>query len=202
MASKSLPKPDLEFCLERLEIPLRKHIRESTHILDATLIWPRTGIAKRTSSCETRLERGVCDKACAPWHERILFQESCEGRFALNIDLTVSVTRTQLRKWRRTIAGYVVKSAGELADDFGGFAGEVAEAPLKVLSKELQTAKDPELYATGAIDLNASEYTELPEGGALVEIPLISALDITKVTRRLKPLPVVGKAFVRINVIG
>lgn len=202
MASKSLPKPDLEFCLERLEIPVRRHIIASTHILNASLIWPRTGIAKRTSSCEARLERGVCDKAGAPWHERILLQESCEGRFALSVDMTVSVTRTQLRTWRRMIAGYIVKSAGELADNFGGFAGEVAEAPLKVLAKELQTNKDPELYATGTIDLNASDYVEIPEGGALIEIPLISALDITKVTRRIKPLPVVGKAIIRLNGIG
>lgn len=202
MASKSLPKPDLEFCLERLEIPMRNPIKESTHILNASLIWPRTGIAKRNSSCEARMLRGICDKSSSPWHERILFQESCEARFALSIDMTVSLTRTQLRTWRRMIAGYIVRSAGEFADNFGGFAGEVAEAPLRVLAKELQTNRDPELYATGAIDLNASDLTEIPEGGALVEIPLVSALEITKVTRRIKPLPVVGKALVRINVIG
>ena len=198
MATRSQSKLDLEICLEKLELPGRAVLRESAHVLNATLIWPRIGIAKRSWECEVRLKKGLCDKSAAPWHEKILFREITEGHFALQLDLTVSLTRIQLRTWRRQLMGYVTKAAGELADDVG-FAGELAEAPLKVASKEFLAKKEPELYATGAVDLNAADFAEASQAPVLVEIPLVSALDITKLTRRFKDLPVIGKAIVSIQ---
>ena len=191
-------KLDLEICLERLEFPKRALLRESVHILNATLIWPRMGIAKRTWECEVRLKKGLCDKSDSPWNEKILFRETAEGHFALQLDLTVSLTRIQLRAWRRQLMGYVTKAAGEVADDIG-FAGELAEAPLKVASKEFLAKKNPELYATGAVDLTAADFADAAQKPVKVEIPLVSALDITKLTRHFKDLPVIGKAVVVIQ---
>lgn len=196
--AKTPSKLGLEFSLEQIEIPARKRLHESAHILSAHLIWPRVTIAKRSSETEIRLQNGVCDMVKAAWHEKILFRETVDGRFALGVDMTVSVTRTQLRKWRRMAMGYVLLSAGQVADDIG-FVGELAEAPLKTAAKELQASRPPELYATGAIDLQMADFIDIPDDGVTVSIPLTSALDITKITRRLHKLPVVGKAIIRIQ---
>ncbi len=196
--AKTPSKLGLEFTLERVEIPIRKRIHESAHALAARLIWPRITIAKRTSDIEFRIKDGVCDMRQAPWHEKILFRETVDGKFALELDMTVSLTRTQLRDWRRMAMGYILLAAGQTADNIG-FAGELAEAPLKATAKDLQASHPPELYATGAIDLQMADFLDISPEGVTISIPLISALDITKVTRRLHDLPTVGTAVIRIQ---
>ena len=44
MASKT----DFEFTLVELDLPLRRHLPPSTHLMSATLLWPRIGIARKT----------------------------------------------------------------------------------------------------------------------------------------------------------
>ena len=168
-------KLDLEFTLVSIDLPLRKHLPQSTHLLSATLLWPRVGIAKKTAEQEVRFKKGRCDKAEAPWNERILFKESVEGDFALAVSLTVSALRTHLRTFRRALAGYALTAAGSAVDDFGP-AGEVAELPLKAMSKVVSNAsKEPELFAQGAIDLNATDFaTEEPQN---ITVRLYSALE-------------------------
>ena len=195
---KTPSKLGLEFTLESVEIPLRRRIRESAHTLTAQLIWPRVTIAKRTAEAEFRLKDGVCDMKAAPWNEKILFRETVDGRFALKVDMSVSLTRTQLRDWRRKTMGYILLAAGQAADDVG-FAGELAEAPMKTTAKALQASQPAELYATGAIDLKMTDFLEIPPEGTTLKIPLISALDITKITRRFRDIPQIGTAVIRIQ---
>ena len=190
-------KTDLEFTLVSIDLPLRRHLPQSTHLLSATLLWPRVSIARKTSEQEVRFRKGVCNMETAPWNERILFKESTEGVFALAISLTVSVTRMHLRTFRRALAGYALTAAGAAMDDFGP-AGEVAEMSMKAMAKMVNNAsKDPELYAHGAIDLNAADYaTNAPQN---VKVKLYSALDLMKVHRRMAEIPQIGVAVVSVR---
>ena len=192
-------KFDLEFTLVSIDLPLRKHLPQSTHLLSATLLWPRVGIAKKTAEQEVRFKKGRCDKAEAPWNERILFKESVEGDFALAVSLTVSALRTHLRTFRRALAGYALTAAGSAVDDFGP-AGEVAELPLKAMSKVVgNLPKEPELLAQGAIDLNAADFaSEEPQN---ITVKLYSALELMKVHRRVAEIPQVGTATIAVRKI-
>ena len=192
-------KFDLEFTLVSIDLPLRKHLPQSTHLLSATLLWPRVGVAKKTAEQEVRFKKGRCDKAEAPWNERILFKESVEGDFALAVSLTVSALRTHLRTFRRALAGYALTAAGSAVDDFGP-AGEVAELPLKAMSKVVgNLPKDPELLAQGAIDLNAADFaTDEPQN---ITVRLYSALELMKVHRRVAEIPQVGTATIAVRKI-
>ena len=193
-------KIDLEFTLVSLDLPLRQHLPQSTHLLNATLLWPRVGIAKKTTEQEVRCKKGRCDKAEAPWNERILFKESVEGDFALAISLTVSVMRTHLRTFRRALAGYALTAVGSAVDDFGP-AGEVAELPLKAMAKVVNNAsKEPELYAQGTIDLTAGDFSD-EDAPQLVTVKLYSALDLMKVHRRVAQIPLVGTATIAVRKI-
>ena len=192
-------KFDLEFTLVSIDLPLRKHLPQSTHLLSATLLWPRVGIAKKTAEQEVRFKKGRCDKAEAPWNERILFKESVEGDFALAVSLTVSALRTHLRTFRRALAGYALTAAGSAVDDFGP-AGEVAELPLKAMSKVVgNLPKEPELFAQGTIDLNAADFaTDEPQN---ITVKLYSALELMKVHRRVAEIPQVGTATIAVRKI-
>ena len=191
-------KLDLEFTLVSLDLPPRRHLLQSTHLMTATLLWPRIGIAKKTTEQEVRLKKGRCDKADAPWNERILFKESVEGSFALAVSLTVSVMRQHLRTFRRALAGYALTAAGSAVDDFGP-AGEVAELPLKAMAKVVNNAsKEPELFAQGAIDLDATQFAN-GDSPQLVTVKLYSALELMKVQRRIAQVPQVGTATIAVR---
>ena len=191
-------KLDLEFTLVSLDFPPRRHLPQSTHLMTATLLWPRIGVTKKTAEQEVRFKKGRCDKADAPWNERILFKESVEGDFALAVSLTVSVMRQHLRTFRRALAGYALTAAGSAVDDFGP-AGEVAELPLKAMSKVVGNAsKEPELFAQGAIDLKAEMFAGT-EDAQLVTVKLFSALELMKVQRRIADIPLVGTATIAVR---
>ncbi|MBP5299965.1 MAG: hypothetical protein J6Y80_01040 [Victivallales bacterium] len=132
-------KIDLEFTLVSLDFPIRHHLPQSTHLLRATLLWPRIGVAKKACEQEVRLRKGVCDLSQLPWNERILFKESAEGVFGLAISMTVSATRTHLRTFRRALAGYALAAGGAVLDDFGP-GGEVAEVSMKAMAKVVNNA--------------------------------------------------------------
>ncbi len=200
MAGVDAGKRALEMTLARVEVPLRKAVLETTHMLTAALVWPRVGIARRASQQEVRLRHGVCDRGGAPWHERVLFKEQCEGSFALEVSLTVSLLRRQLMEWRRLALGYALKSAGEYIDNAGPVVGEAMEVPFKVASKQLLSSKDPELLAQGAVDLQV-EAVPLDGSALRVEVPLLSALELMKVQRRYLKIPVVGKAVVEVRAL-
>lgn len=194
MASKT----DFEFTLVELDLPLRRHLPPSTHLMSATLLWPRVGIARKTAEQEVRIQKGRCDKVGTPWNERILFKESVEGNFALAVSLTVSATRQHLRTFRRALAGYALTAAGAAVDDFGP-AGELAELPLKAMAKQVNNAsKEPELYAQGALDLSAAELS-MSEEPQLVKVKLYSALGLMKVHRLLADVPQVGTATIAVR---
>ena len=140
-------KTDLEFTLVSLDFPIRHHLLQSTHLLTATLLWPRIGVAKKSTEQEVRLKRGACEFTRQPWNERILFKESVEGTFALAISMTVSATRMHLRTFRRALAGYALTAGGAAINDFGP-VGEIAEVSMKAMAKVVNNSSKKKAPAT------------------------------------------------------
>ena len=75
MARKT--KANLEFLLVNAEltgIP-EKGLLRSRNIGQVDLIWPRTGVAKKSGAREMVFKRGVCDFTAEPWTKRVVFRE-------------------------------------------------------------------------------------------------------------------------------
>ena len=73
MARKT--KTNLEFLLVKAElkgIP-EKGLLRSRNIGQVDLIWPRTGVAKKSGAREMVFKKGVCDFTAEPWTKRVVF---------------------------------------------------------------------------------------------------------------------------------
>ena len=88
MARKT--KANLEFLLVKAElkgIP-EKGLLRSRNIGQVDLIWPRTGIAKKSGAREMVFKKGVCDFTAEPWTKRIVFREEIEEHCGLAGSIT------------------------------------------------------------------------------------------------------------------
>lgn len=167
--TKSKTKLDLEITLERLEIGTRRRYNRGVHQLDVSLLWPRTGIALRSAGSRIVLQNGLCDLSAVGWHRRVLFKESCSDTFAMCLEISVSMTRSMLKSLPRKFAGYIFKTAGDYIDDLGA-AGEVAEQPLKEISRSLLDNKPPATMGHGAVDLNVADFADGVSHEVVIEI--------------------------------
>ena len=73
MAATKRAKVNLEFLLVKAElkgIP-EKGLLRSRNIGQIDLIWPRTGVAKKSGAREMVVKRGVCDFTAEPWTTRV-----------------------------------------------------------------------------------------------------------------------------------
>ena len=57
-----------------------KRLLKSRHLGCVDLIWPRTGIARKSGAREMIFRRGEADFTSEPWTKRLLFREDVEGR--------------------------------------------------------------------------------------------------------------------------
>ena len=97
MARKT--KASLEFLLVKAElkgIP-EKGLLRSRNIGQVDLIWPRTGIAKKSGAREMVFKKGVCDFTAEPWTKRIVFREEVEDPCGLAVSITEPVSVQKVR---------------------------------------------------------------------------------------------------------
>lgn len=78
---------DLEFLLVKAEVKgvPEKVLLKSRNIGQVDLIWPRTGVAKKSGAREMVFKRGVCDFTAEPWTKRVVFHDEASnlwGAFA------------------------------------------------------------------------------------------------------------------------
>ncbi|MBO7742170.1 MAG: hypothetical protein J6S21_06410 [Victivallales bacterium] len=192
--AKNTGRQDLEITLSRLEVAGRKRHRRAVHQLEAALLWPRVGIAQRSASCQLVLEQGICDFSGLPWFRRVLFKETCSDEFALCLELSISLKRSLLRSAPRRLFGYIFKTAGDYADDLGP-AGEVAEQPLKEISRALLDKNDAAAMGWGAVDLKAADFADGLPHEVTVEL---SSGDGSPSARAPK---VIGKAVLQVRAL-
>ena len=86
-------KLDLSFSLHAIEIPSLARKALSRHVLQASLLWPRVAIAKKTQEQPLEIKNGKVSAETLPWGRRMLFKEGVEGHFGLSLAVTVSLSK-------------------------------------------------------------------------------------------------------------
>ena len=135
---------------------------ETTHLLGADLVWPRTGIAQKSASQTCALKEGRADFETVNWGRRILFKETVEGRFALSLTLTESLDDEDLEQFFRFCAGAFLSIGAGMVESAVRPVGKLAAAPLDYAAKNIGKYPGPKLLVEGLAELHSSD---LPESG-------------------------------------
>ena len=173
MARKT--KANLEFLLVKAElkgIP-EKGLLRSRNIGQVDLIWPRTGIAKKSGAREMVFKKGVCDFTAEPWTKRIVFREEIEDHCGLAVSITEPVSVQKVRRFLRLTAKYALKMGADFMEKAMVGYADIASSPIEALAAMIGEKDVPKVIAQGVIDVN-----ELPAEGEEREItiPLIRPL--------------------------
>lgn len=168
---------DLELTLHELVVPSLQSQTQTGHLLSAALLWPRVSIASRSCEKEISLQQGRADWQQADWCRKILFKESVDNIFGLELSLSCPLSRAQLQEFSRYLAGNIIKLGAEVIDDaFPG--GDAAALPLLYASKNLLQTKKPAIIVRGACAISLNDLPE--EGTQLLELPLVSERELVR----------------------
>ncbi len=164
-------RKDLEVTLLGLAVPSLQSQNSSHHLLTVNLLWPRVTVAGKSTEKEIELCAGQVDWQAADWCRKILFKESVDNTFGLEFSLTTAMSRLQIQKFSRFMAGNIVKMSADVVDDAFP-AGDLAALPLLYASKNLLQAQKPASIVRGTCTIVVEEIPD--EGRLLLEVPLLS----------------------------
>ena len=164
-------KANLEFLLAKAElkgIP-EKGLLRSRNIGQVDLIWPRTGVAKKSGAREMVFRKGVCDFTAEPWAKRVVFREEIEDHCGLTVSITEPVSVQKVRRFLRLTAKYALKMGADFMEKAMVGYADIASAPMDALSAMVGEKDAPEAIAQGVVD-----FPELPadDEEVFVEVPL------------------------------
>ncbi len=171
MATKQ--KTDLEVTLARVQMPSLGKTGAHQHVVTVELIYPRIGVASKSSAKTVVLKNGVCEADLLSWTRKICFKESVEGSFGVHVTISERLSATQMRKVMRFIAGKSLDIGADAVEDAIPMpvVDEIAVQPLIYLSKQLLTTTQAKIIAEGYLDLKAAQFSDTP---SLISIPLFS----------------------------
>ena len=175
MATKQ--KTDLEVTLARVQMPSLGKTGTHQHVITVELIYPRLGVASKSSAKTIVLKNGVCEADLLPWTRKICFKEAVEGNLGVHVTISERLSATQMRKVMRFIAGKSLDIGADAVEDAIPMpvVDEIAVQPLIYLSKQLLTTTQAKIIAEGFIDLKASQFSDTP---SLISVPLLSCRKI------------------------
>ena len=156
--------------------------RESVHLLQSSLIWPRSGIASRKYVSRLELLAGEVDMSQQSWSRTIVFKENVESTFGLAVEVTEAMENEVLEEFLRFMAGVVLSLGADLVEDTVKPGGELVAAPVNYFAKKVKKVPEPPLIASGVIDLIVDEIPA--KGLKLITIQLKSPRNVTKSSRR------------------
>ena len=154
--------------------------KKGKHVVMGRLVWPRAGIAERASAQVVEGEAVVLTGQ--PWNERILFKETVEGRFALELSVTEAVADDKIAAFIRFMGSSLFKVAGDEASGFAGspIMGKLVELPLAFLGKKAGKESPARILGSGVADLDADELA----GGREIVVLLLTPGKIEKMQRK------------------
>ncbi len=172
MAAKTEKKRTVEILLTAANINgagFQKMLASSCNLLTADLIWPRAGIARKTSAREARFTKSFADFTNDEWAKRILFREDVEGHTALAVSVSENLTDEFIEKFLRTTAKYAFRTVSDAVDKLTVGISDIASAPVDALAAITGTYPGPKPIAQGVIDIE-----KLPAAGKeyILDIPL------------------------------
>ena len=166
-----MKKTAVEIQLVRAELTgvPEKRLLKSRNLGCVDLIWPRTGIAKKSVAREMVFKKGRVDFSGEEWTKRVLFREEIEGRCGLAVTITEPVSVQLARRFLRLTAKYALKMGADFMEKAMVGYADVASAPFDALAQMIGEKDTPKAIAQGVLDI-----CELPaEGGeTLVTVPL------------------------------
>ncbi len=164
-------KIPLEILLVSAEINslIERRLLKSRNLFSADLIWPRTGVARKSSARQIVMRRGKSDFTNEEWAKRLLFREEVEDHCALAVSITEPVTVQKLRRFARLTAKYAFRMGADFMEKAMVGYADIASAPLDALSAMVGEKDAPKAIAQGVCDLSV-----LPKPGCetLLELPL------------------------------
>jgi len=190
MATAKQAKQNLQIMLSSIDVPSLHRSGTNRHLLTTELVWPRTGIAKRSSVLTIPLTRGVCVTDIMSLAGKLCFKETCEGCFGLYVGLSETITATNIRKFLRYFAGKSVDILSDMVEDAVPVPklDDIAALPMVYLSKQLLTTADPSLIVEGSLDLDTQDFTESPKE---ITVQLFSRRSIVRQSRSQKAQTIV-----------
>ncbi|MBO5750915.1 MAG: hypothetical protein J6R80_00750 [Kiritimatiellae bacterium] len=173
MSSKK--KAAVEILLVRAQltgIP-EKRLLKSRNIGQVDLVWPRTGIARKSSAREMVFKKGLCDFTSEPWVKRIVLREEVSQRCGIAVSITEPVSIQKIRRFLRLTAKYALKMGADFMEKAMVGYSDIASSPLDALAAMIGEKDVPKVIAQGVLDIE-----NLPSEGEELElvVPLIRPL--------------------------
>ena len=175
MATTRKTKEALEVLFVKAElkgIP-EKGLLRSRNLIQVDLVWPRTGIARRSAAREAVFKRGVCDFTGEPWTKRVVFREDVEGHCGFAVAVTEPVSVQKIRRFLRLTAKYALKMGADFMEKAMVGYADIASSPIDALAAMIGEKDVPKVIAQGVMDVE-----ELPAEGEerTVVVPLARPL--------------------------
>lgn len=172
MATRSTKKTvEVTLVSSTLTVLGAKRLPKSRNIGQVDLVWPRTGVAKKSAAREFAFKRGAADFTSEPWAKRVLFREEIEDHCGLAVSITEPVSVEKVRRFLRLTAKYALKMGADFMEKaLVGYA-DIASSPIDALAQMLGEKDVPTVLAQAVIDLSS-----LPDVGQEQDltIPLTS----------------------------
>lgn len=166
-----MKKKAAEVILVRAELDgvPEKRLLKSRNLGAVDLVWPRTGIAKKSAAREMVFKRGVCDFTGEEWAKRCLFREEIEDHCGIAVTVTEPVSIQKARRFLRLTAKYALKMGADFMEKAMVGYNDIASAPIDALAQMIGEKDVPEAIAQGVVD-----FTDVPGDGEerTVEVPL------------------------------
>ena len=168
---------DLEFVILKVEVPSLQKKKTTSHLLRTVLLWPRCAIAQKVCEKKVDLSAGVFNFSTESWCQKILFKESVEDLFGLEISLTDSLSSKDLENFNRFLIGKTLKiSATEIKNKLP--IGELFSLPVLYFSQEFLKSKALSMIVKGSLDLSIQQFAETDY--LEFDIPLYSERKLTR----------------------
>ncbi len=164
-------KVNVEILLLKAELTgvPEKRLLKSRNLGAVDLIWPRTGIAKKSAAREMTFKKGTADFSSEEWTKRCLFREEIEGHCGIAVTITEPVSIQLARRFVRLSAKYALKMGADFMEKAMTGYADIASSPMDALAQMLGEKDTPKAIAQGVLDFDA-----LPAEGEekTIEVPL------------------------------
>lgn len=183
------PKKDLEISIAAISLDPVAFPGETRRLAEFRLVCPRLAVAQKSATKTLELDGGKWPRlAAGRWTDAILFKESVQGDFGIEIDVSRTVTDKDLENAAASTAATLLKLFGDLTAGAVGIKAlnSFAELPATALAKTLTgSSSSAKTAASGAADVPGPAYGALKTGDeTTVSVELLAARDIVKETRR------------------
>jgi hypothetical protein len=166
-----MKKKAIEMLLVKAELTgvPEKRLLKSRNLGAVDLVWPRTGVARKSAAREMVFKKGKADFSGEEWTKRVLFREDVEDRCGVAVTVTEPVSVQKARRLLRLVAKYAFKMGADFMEKAMVGYADIASAPLDAFAQMVGEKDTPKAIAQGVVDL-----AELPADGqeATLVVPL------------------------------